>query len=176
MTTPTQTVSRAHWRKLMWNKVVCVLMATLFNQIGLWSGRWERFLNIRAVAAPSTPGPVRPRPRPNLSRCTIITTSKAVSPHFPICLISTHFKARAFPISSISSQFKAGVLPELVHLISTHCQGLHELLHHHIWIHYQALLMLLCQLNNQFQPQPRNHLNTTSKLNTHSILMFSVSF
>ena len=77
-------------------------MATLFNQIGLWSGRWERFLNIRAVAAPSTPGPVRPRPRP--IRAAVPSSPPAKRSRLTSQSVSSHRTSRPGPSWSPPSQ------------------------------------------------------------------------
>ena len=80
-------------------------MATLFNQIGLWTGRWERFLNMRAVAAPSTPGPVRPRPRP--IRAAVPSSPPAKRSRITSQSVSSHRTSRPGPSRSPPSHLSS---------------------------------------------------------------------
>ena len=58
-------------------------MATMFNQLGIWSGRWEMFLDVKAIAAPNTPGPLTPKPRPTPIRAAVRSSPPAKRSRLP---------------------------------------------------------------------------------------------
>ena len=58
-------------------------MATMFNQPGIWSGRWEMFLDVKGIAAPNTPGPLTPKPRPTPIRAAVRSSPPAKRSRLP---------------------------------------------------------------------------------------------